>query len=86
MRSYLSTGRLPTLALAAPLLVTATLLITGCGGGYSSAPLDPFAGVSGTNREATRYPNGDYSDVDDNPRPAKQVPRGPREKRYKGGE
>jgi hypothetical protein len=24
--------------------------------------------------------------VDDSPHPAKQVPRGPREKRYKGGE
>jgi hypothetical protein len=87
MRSYISARRPATLALASPLLlVTATLLATGCGGGYKSAPLDPFVGTSANNREATRYPNGDFADIDDSPHPAKQVPRGPREKHYKGGE
>jgi hypothetical protein len=86
MRSYIPARRLPKLALASPLLVTATLLMTACHGGYQSAPLDPFSGASANNREANRYPNGDFADVDDSPHPAKQVPRGPREKRYKGGE
>ncbi len=61
----------------------------GCGGGVDAAPLDPLAGSSpaALARENGRQPvNNVGGDGDDStPHPAKAVPRGPREKHYKGG-